>query len=58
MIASGGTEIDSEIDFLTPWIRQYLGFLGISDVEIIAAGAINYNADVVDEVRSSISLLS
>jgi len=58
VIASGGTKIDSEIDFLTPWLRQFLGFIGISDIEIIEAGAINYDTDAVENAHSSISLLS
>ncbi|MCD1621968.1 FMN-dependent NADH-azoreductase [Citromicrobium bathyomarinum] len=40
VIASGGTPIGSELDFLTPWLRHFLGFLGITDVEIIAADGI------------------
>jgi FMN-dependent NADH-azoreductase len=35
--ASGGTAVGSEIDFATPWLTFALGFLGILDVEIIAA---------------------
>lgn len=41
LIASGGTPIGSEIDFLTPWLRHFLGFLGITDLEIIAADGIS-----------------
>lgn len=37
IIASGGTVIDSEIDFCTPWIRQFMKFIGISDLTIIKA---------------------
>jgi FMN-dependent NADH-azoreductase len=37
VIASGGTKAGSEIDFATPYIRHVLGFIGITDVEIIAA---------------------
>ena len=40
VIASGGTPIGSEIDFLTPWLRHFLGFLGITNIEIIAADGI------------------
>mgnify|MGYP005985855755 FL=1 len=40
VIASGGTPIGSELDFLTPWLRHFLGFIGIHDVEIIAADGI------------------
>ncbi|WP_271438450.1 FMN-dependent NADH-azoreductase [Pontixanthobacter luteolus] len=39
-IASGGTPVGSEMDFMTPWLRFFLGFLGIHDVEIVAADAI------------------
>ncbi len=38
-VASGGTKVDSEFDFMTPWLRQFLGFLGIADVTFIAADA-------------------
>lgn len=36
-VASGGTATGSEIDFATGYLRHVLGFIGISDVEIIAA---------------------
>ena len=48
-VASGGTEIGSEIDFLTPWLRFLLGFLGITDVEIVAADGI-MGADGEDKI--------
>lgn len=37
LMASGGTEIGSEIDFASGYLRHVLGFLGIDDVTIIAA---------------------
>lgn len=39
-IASGGTTVGSEIDFMSPWLTHFLGFLGIKDVEIVAADGI------------------
>jgi len=36
-VASGGTAVGSEIDFATGYLRHILGFLGIDDVEIVAA---------------------
>ena len=45
VISSGGTRVDSEIDFLTPWLRHYLNFIGISDVEIIQADGLGSNAE-------------
>ncbi len=34
---SAGTAVGSEADFATPWLTFALGFLGIRDVEVIAA---------------------
>ena len=39
-IASGGTPVGAEFDFMTRWLTFFLGFLGISDVEIVAADGI------------------
>lgn len=36
-LASGGTAVDSEIDFATPYMRHVLGFIGITDVSVVAA---------------------
>ena len=41
IIASGGTAIDSEIDFCTPWLRQFMHFLGVEDLKIIKADQFN-----------------
>ena len=54
-VASGGTKVGSKIDFLTPWLRHYLGFIGIHDVNIIQAEALNVNGDKsIDEALISI----
>jgi FMN-dependent NADH-azoreductase len=37
LTATGGIEVGSAIDFATPWLKFVLGFLGITDVEVIAA---------------------
>jgi FMN-dependent NADH-azoreductase len=37
VIASGGTGVGSAIDFATGYLRHVLGFLGIDDIEVIAA---------------------
>ncbi len=39
VVVSGGTVADSEIDFATPYLRHALSFIGITDVEVIAANA-------------------
>lgn len=38
-IASGGTSVGSDADFATGYVRHILGFIGISDVSVIAADA-------------------
>ncbi len=35
--ASGGTEIEGEADFAVPYLRFVLGFLGITDVQVVGA---------------------
>lgn len=37
LVASGGTPVGGAIDFATPWLKFVLGFLGIDDVEVVAA---------------------
>lgn len=34
-IASGGTEVNGPIDFATPWLRHVMGFVGITDVQVV-----------------------
>jgi FMN-dependent NADH-azoreductase len=47
IVASGGTRLDSDIDFATPYLKHVLGFIGIHDVSIIAADALVQAADEV-----------
>ena len=37
VISSGGVPVDSPVDFATPYLRQVLQFVGITNVQIIAA---------------------
>jgi FMN-dependent NADH-azoreductase len=36
-VASGGTEVGSDYDFATSYARHILGFIGITDVSVVAA---------------------
>lgn len=49
LVATGGTEVGSPIDFATPWLRFVLGFLGVSDVEVIAADRGNVRGEAAAE---------
>ena len=44
-VSSGGTKVGSEIDYATTWMVHFLGFIGIHDVEIIAADQTNINLE-------------
>jgi len=37
LVASGGAEVGGAADFATPWLKFVLKFLGIEDIEVIAA---------------------
>ena len=58
VIASGGVPVDSPVDFATPYLRHALKFVGITDVEVIAADQLNRRADEsIDEARMQIANL-
>ena len=43
VIASGGTPVGSDYDFASPYLKHILGFIGITDVTIIAADSLMQN---------------
>ena len=45
VVASGGVAIDSAVDFATPYMRQALRFVGITDIDVIAADQQNKRGD-------------
>lgn len=56
VVATGGVAVGSPMDFATPYLRHVLGFMGIDDVEIIAADRLNSQAEEsMDAARSSIA---
>lgn len=44
-IASGGTQVGSDIDFASGYLRHVLGFIGITDVQVVAADQLMVDAD-------------
>ena len=58
VIASGGVPVNSPVDFATPYLRQALRFVGITDVEVVAADQLNQNAaNSIDAARARIAKL-
>jgi FMN-dependent NADH-azoreductase len=44
-ITSGGTQVGSEIDFASGYLRHVLGFVGITDVQFVAADQLMVDAE-------------
>ena len=56
VVASGGVAVDSEVDFATPYMRQALRFLGITDIEVVAAAQQNMRGDEsISDARTQIA---
>jgi FMN-dependent NADH-azoreductase len=45
VVATGGVPVGSPMDFATPYLRHALAFVGITDVEIVAADRLNSEAE-------------
>jgi FMN-dependent NADH-azoreductase len=59
VIASGGTALGSEIDFATDYLKFILGFMGITDVEIVDASQLMFKeAEKVEAAHSQIDALA
>lgn len=55
---SGGVTVGSPADFATPYLRHALGFVGITDIEVIGAqGADRGNDQALDDARARIAEL-
>ena len=56
VVATGGVPVGSPVDFSTPYLRHVLSFIGINDVEIVAAEKLNTQADdSMDAARARIA---
>ena len=59
VIASGGTQIGSEIDYASGYLRHVLGFIGIQDVSLIAAERFNQeDLEAIARIQSQIVQLA
>ncbi len=58
VLASGGTKLGSDFDFVSGYLRQIMNFIGITDVEIVAADRILAEGDqAIAEAREAIAAL-
>jgi len=57
VVTSGRVPVGSPVDFCTPWFKQALNFLGISDIEIIDSSQLNINDDNLKKAQEKINNL-
>jgi len=58
-VATGGTPVGSEIDFATGYLKHIMGFIGIHDVEVIAADRVMaHGAEAVADAKAEIAKLA
>ena len=59
LVASGGTAVGSDIDFATGYLKHVLGFLGITNIRIVAADRLMVEGDTrVAEARNRVPALA
>jgi FMN-dependent NADH-azoreductase len=49
--------IDSPVDFCTPWFKQALNFLGITDINIIDASQLNKSDENLKKAQQEVNIL-
>ena len=58
-VASGGVPVGSDYDFATSYMRHVLGFIGITDVELVAADSMAVDAEAaLAKAREAIEKLA
>lgn len=58
VIATGGTPVGSDYDYATPYIKHILGFIGITNVTVIAADSLMQNMhEKIDQAEQQIAQL-
>lgn len=59
VMASGGTEIDSDLDFAGKYIKLFLGFLGITDVEFVKLDQLMFGSEPkIEKANQQIASIS
>ena len=58
-VASGGTSVGSDIDFASGYLRHVLGFIGITDVEVIAADRVMVQSETaIADAKAQVAKLA
>lgn len=58
VVATGGAPVGSAVDFVVPYMKQVAGFIGIKNIEVVAADRMNVDADAsLEKVRYEVAVL-
>ena len=58
-VASGGTVVGSDVDFATSYAKHFLGFIGIQDVDVVAADQMALDPDTsINNARRAVTELA
>lgn len=59
IVTSGGTELGTDIDFVSGWIKHVLGFIGITDVQIVnSSGLMKDQQAAIDRAENIIQAVA
>ncbi len=58
VVATGGAPIDSAVDFVVPYLKQVMKFIGINEIEVVAADRVNAQREqAIASAREAIAAL-
>lgn len=57
VITSGGVAVDSSVDFATPYLKQVLSFIGVTDIQTVSADQQLTTDDAMERARTEVSRL-
>lgn len=57
-IATGGTPLNSPYDFVSPYLKQFLNFIGITDIQVVAIDKRGDSEELLTETQTHIQNLN
>lgn len=58
VMTSGGVPVDSAVDFATPYLRQVMSFIGITDTQTVRADQQLTSTDFMDRAKADLDALN
>jgi len=57
-IATGGTPLNSPYDFVSPYLKQFLNFIGITDIQVVAIDKRGDSEELLNQAQTHIQNLN